>query len=665
MNRRRCFPVEPSKNTMPDIRHGTNLKGLPQNLPTLRKSFCLPLPDDLEYRALYLGAIYRLGNQSLYDRDPTHKAQQVAAIWREIYHDHSAILFADDGCNEEPCVDCCQSYIPEQDWVAFFPQDPFTTPEYIPAGYNYPPFYTNAALPFTSILPTDALLNILAFPVFQNLYELLQTGLPRCEIRFTGTGQIEVELIKLINGGWAWIQLDDRVDNDQVVNLNAIAVTEITDLQNFLDIAIEGSLSDTEIVEFEVDTVGDHKIVVYFLPDVGPDVLFGFGGGIRSIEMCGGLMPLEGYYHMQMQSISSGENCYMIQWRPNSTAAWIDLQEVCDGAAGADAPPLHMGFDAANCVLKYTQGDINSPYSGEGSEWISVFDWNLPDLKECLGITNTPILPPVTGYNADLCAIAWGISEYFITDLLEIYDRHLLLGNTYIGLGVIGDMLLEGGHWFGWNWLFGLSNVVNAWGDPTNGGRDTLDAYATRCYIAEAAFNSLSIVDDSVNFDKFAFETAVSLIDTHAAGINDAISRWAVELRNEFPLTKLHEYVSRGATFVTNETCIDFDCEPVDNPEIELTGDKGTLEYLGDNVYRITTEYNSAGVYYALGIARIGGGCFHIAAYSMDTNANVSSELCGGTVNNGRPSTYGTASLQLLNLRHNAVVTIDLTILVD
>lgn len=618
---------------MPDIFHGKNLKGLPVNLPTDRKSYCLPLPDDVEYRALYIGALSRLANQSLYDRDPTHKAKDVAAIWYEIWRLHSAILFADEGCNEEPCVECCTSYIPEQDWVAFFPQDPFTTPDYVPAGYLLPPFYTNAALPFTSILPTDALLNILAFPLYQNLLELLQTGLPRCEIRFTGTGQIEVELIKLINGGWAWVQLDDRTDNDQVVNLNSIAVTEITDLQNFLDIAIEGSLSDTEIVEFDVDTVGDHKIVVYFLPDVGPDVLFGFGGGVRSIEMCGGLMPIEGYFAMQLQSVATTEGCYMIQWRPNSTAAWLDLQEICNGAAGADAPPVHFGFDSANCNLKYTQGDIYSPYTGEGSEWITVFDWNNTDLRECLGLVGDVTFPPVDGVDADMCNLAWAMSRYVIDDLRALMMYRLSLTGTWLAPGVASSLIMSGDYpQYDWLWFLTLTDVFSALGEPVAGDLTILDNYQTECLLAESIYNALSEVSGTITLNAIAWDNNVEILTFGSTPVTAMVKKWVDIMKQTTSASVVQQYLTRASVAGnTGEDCT-FDCE--DSGAIIEAGLRGVVEYLGFGHYRATSTHHATSdrrIY----LVRIGGGCFQLSnLVSISGGApstSVTNTKCDGT----------------------------------
>ncbi len=47
----------------------------------------VPVPDDPQYRAQFLGAIWRLSLQTHYERDEAHSGQIVAAIWRQVYEE--------------------------------------------------------------------------------------------------------------------------------------------------------------------------------------------------------------------------------------------------------------------------------------------------------------------------------------------------------------------------------------------------------------------------------------------------------------------------------------------------------------------------------------------------------------------------------------------------
>ena len=48
---------------------------------------CVPVPDSREYRAQFMGAVWRMSLQTHYERDEAHSAQLVAAKWRKIWED--------------------------------------------------------------------------------------------------------------------------------------------------------------------------------------------------------------------------------------------------------------------------------------------------------------------------------------------------------------------------------------------------------------------------------------------------------------------------------------------------------------------------------------------------------------------------------------------------
>lgn len=57
---------------------------------------CVPVPDNREYRAQFMGAIWRMSLQTNYERDDAHSAQLVAAVWRKIWED---LQVSDCGCS--------------------------------------------------------------------------------------------------------------------------------------------------------------------------------------------------------------------------------------------------------------------------------------------------------------------------------------------------------------------------------------------------------------------------------------------------------------------------------------------------------------------------------------------------------------------------------------
>lgn len=58
---------------------------LPLNIhPATSTEWCVPVPDDPYYRAAFVGALANLGAAYKWQDDPTHKAVEVAQVWRDI-----------------------------------------------------------------------------------------------------------------------------------------------------------------------------------------------------------------------------------------------------------------------------------------------------------------------------------------------------------------------------------------------------------------------------------------------------------------------------------------------------------------------------------------------------------------------------------------------------
>lgn len=341
----------------------TNRKGLPQNIPPtlLRRGICVQVPDDPEYIALFMGALFGLSKQSIYDRDPLHKAKQVAAVWRAVHDQTKESLALGEECNnlgfEE---DSCVEYQPNNSLFGYAPNDPFSTPNLIPAGYLFPPFYTNPLIPLPGVLPGDAMVNFASIPVAANLPELLAAGLPRIYIPVEGTGEVEIELVKIPQGGIALIRDVDNIELPKVLDLNSVAIVGLPAIEDILDVVLLDKVQETEIVEFEFTTPGAHTIEVAFLPNIGDAILLGFGGGLRRVSYCAGA---------QTGAVQVPEfrilNCNL-EWRPNNSAAWSILGNVCgaDGEDGQDGAPGAPGADATLPVGSIIMWGTTSPPTG-------------------------------------------------------------------------------------------------------------------------------------------------------------------------------------------------------------------------------------------------------------------------------------------------------------
>lgn len=263
-------------------------------------------------------------------------------------HDHiidllQALAFIDDpenaycyapGLPEEG--DNCIEYLPETGFISYAPNDPFRTPESVPDGYLLPPFYTNPAIPLPGVIPSDAMVNFLSFPIFENLADLLTSGLPRFRFEFTGSGEIEIELVRVPQGGLALITMDGGATVRKVVNLSSVALGNVGSLGEIFDIFIDGDGVDTEVVEIKDITVGGHYVDVTFLPNLGTDVVFGFGGGLRRVSFCPDSVPGE-----NVMPIFEVIDC-VLTYKPNPAAAAVELVDLTTCVIPPEPAPVFL-----------------------------------------------------------------------------------------------------------------------------------------------------------------------------------------------------------------------------------------------------------------------------------------------------------------------------------
>jgi hypothetical protein len=191
-----------------------------------------------------------------------------------------------------PCMPAggqCYEYLPQFAPASFYPNNPFTSPDLIPAGYTIPPWYANPGVPLPGVLPSDAMVNFLAIPSIATIPDLLSSGLPRVRFEVTDPATAELELVQIPQGGIALVTTDNNPLSAQVVNLNSASIGSLSGVEGILsliDLALDLEIVSTEIIEFEFTTEGVHYIDVTFIPNVDADVILGFGGGIRRFEIC-------------------------------------------------------------------------------------------------------------------------------------------------------------------------------------------------------------------------------------------------------------------------------------------------------------------------------------------------------------------------------------------
>jgi len=272
----------------------------------------------------------------------------------------------------------CTLFMPDAGFINYAPNDPFQTPDLVPPGYLFvPPWYTNPAFPLTGVRPTDAMVNFLALSVFGDLVSAAESGLPRFHMDVIGEGEVELEFVKIPQGGNVIVIQDGDPLQQQVYDLNALQLGELGTLEDLFDIVVAESLDDTSVCEVRFDTPGLHSIDVTFFPNVAADVIVGMGGGLRRVSLCG--VSLTGEVDMpQFQVV----DC-VLQWRPNSSAAWADLVDLC-----AVQPPTIVRQDQT------PPGNLEQNIAGAGFTEIANTDFFWRNgLYDIVG--QTRIKPPV------------------------------------------------------------------------------------------------------------------------------------------------------------------------------------------------------------------------------------------------------------------------------
>jgi len=325
---------------------------IPQLLtPTEMREFCLFIPDDAEYFAAFWGAFLSLTHPSNWTQEETHQASIIASVWRDIYNLNRERFDLDEGCGiPETCDEGeCTDYPPRSPFITYAPNDPFRTPDFVPVPYPIPPWYTNPGIPLPGVLPNDAMVNGLAIVAFGDIISLVEVGLPRARIRFSGTGTVEIEFVLVPQGGWAYVILDLDVATAKLVDLATISILGNDFIEEIFDGFVGGVTDNTFIQEIPVDFAGDHIIDIGFAPQVGSDILLGFGGGIRRIALCG--VDIVGTVTEETLPQFRVVDC-ILQTRPSAEGTWNDLVDLTEctvpgapGADGADGAPGRDGRD--------------------------------------------------------------------------------------------------------------------------------------------------------------------------------------------------------------------------------------------------------------------------------------------------------------------------------
>jgi hypothetical protein len=215
-----------------------------------------------------------------------------------------------------PCLDIegggCLEFPAYASFIKYYPDNPFDSDDSPAPGYLLPAWQVwgniETILPdfiddfinhninqFTGYRDNDAICWISSLLSF-NWLSWLESGYfyPAVEIEVSGKGQANIAFLSFPLGSRAIIQVDEPPNmldflTGGVLSPAAIVADTARDVLSFPP---EGT--PEFVVSVEIPEEGDHTIYVWFSPvvdfEISEDIL-GFGGGIRSVELCGGLRP--------------------------------------------------------------------------------------------------------------------------------------------------------------------------------------------------------------------------------------------------------------------------------------------------------------------------------------------------------------------------------------
>lgn len=259
----------------------------------------IQVPKERFHIAAFRGALLNLASAAQWADDPDHTAREVALVWRDVINSMTEVCDGLTGCRDVR---------PQAPLVGYEPQDPYTQPDFTPAGYLLPPFYIVTAGSIPNLLGFqvgDVLTDITRIPVGTGVITEPTSGWARFRVTVYGTGIVTLQLLNVPLGGYALVTEDDDPLSAVFVELN-LDLIDLPPENNF----IVGN-------EHRFTTEGEHHIDVTFLPrfnDEAPAVFW--GGGIRIITICG--------FEDMMFDIRQKDGMPCIIEKTNNGVDWVD-----------------------------------------------------------------------------------------------------------------------------------------------------------------------------------------------------------------------------------------------------------------------------------------------------------------------------------------------------
>jgi len=231
----------------------------------------------------------------------------------------------------------CESlplFAPNIDWL---PADPFEDPTEIPFGYSTPPWIIESIEdPIYGTRPGDLFVSVfgslVAFPPVVPV-----SGVPRFQIRVQGPAEVDLQLVKVLQGGIALIFIDGVPH--QWYDMQKFNVGDILNVTSWLELfgfVMDNFTRASPELGIPLPLAQEYLIEVQMFPRPALDFSLGYGGAIRKITICSAEEQIDLTQFVTDVRLNDG----VLEKEIDS--AWIPAQAVTDHV---DASVLVRGND--------------------------------------------------------------------------------------------------------------------------------------------------------------------------------------------------------------------------------------------------------------------------------------------------------------------------------
>lgn len=403
------------------------------------------IPNHPDYVKLFVRAVRMLEVNRMYERDDDHSAKIVCEQWaNRTVSPLIEALANGNGCPEDTAEYDCLEFPAFASFIEFVPDNPFNPDEPIPDNYlthawwkwgrletELPDWIDNpiadAIEALTQYQENDALTWLGSMP-YNGIGEIIDNAFPfpYIKVHVTGSGAIRLNCLSFPLGGRIFAEVDEipnviDILSSSFLDPDSRVIDTDRDFTTF-------PMEQWPLISIKLDVVGegDHIVYVMMFPKVEAGVdFFGFGGGLRSVELCNGLRPintpeppppplLEGITELKPEfqlTVDCGleyrlrdqDNNIVQDW--TSVAGWADYAAACftgedgaDGASGADGAN-GQGFSPSSPTKPLEQSSLYPQISGDIVEPENSCD---EDDKGRLWAAIKALVFKVHGYNQDL-----------------------------------------------------------------------------------------------------------------------------------------------------------------------------------------------------------------------------------------------------------------------